>query len=77
VILLFVVPLLADAGNLSPEGFFLTVHIVALALPFALARLRLVKASRWGWFVDRQLRWVWLFVGVLVGPFLFARWGVM
>jgi cytochrome c biogenesis protein CcdA len=76
VILVPVAPLLANAGDLAPPGLSLVLYVIALVLPFVLTRLRLVKASRWGRFMDRQLRWVWLFVGVLVGQFLFARWGM-
>ena len=51
------------------------IYVAALALPFLLNRLGVVRASKWGPFMDRQFRWVWLFAGLLVGPYLLtAPW---
>jgi hypothetical protein len=48
VILVSVVLLLANAGDLSPRGLFPVLYLVTLALPFILVRRGVVGASRWG-----------------------------
>ena len=55
---------------LDSRAIVVVIYLIALAAPFVLARLGVLRPSRWGPFNDRQLRWAWVFVGVLVGPYL-------